>query len=286
MFTTFAMPLQVGTDLTRITFSNHRTNKKRIDDAIGLLGRLNIALPAEAIEAHQRGNELHATRVSHWAESNSAAIAADLAAGKITAAEMDRLIAEAEAENRISDDSARVRRATLRRAGDLAYVDGLKAIEQAAPAILADLRTHLADTIAQQRTHTFLHPELVERYDLVHAAAASIRWALQAVYTSPADDWWRFRHPERVWAWKVEGIQSGSVTGRSHHTTHAPHPVTGRQAFWVYPVTDGPDLMTVAANADDWEPDVLTGHEVIEVHDRLAADPPVLRIDNHTGRAA
>jgi hypothetical protein len=44
--------------------------------------------------------------------------------------------------------------------------------------------------------------------------------------------------------------------------------------------------MTVAANADDWEPDVLTGHEVIEVHDRLAADPPVLRIDNHTGRAA
>jgi len=143
------------------------------------------------------------------------------------------------------------------------------AFRAAAPAVLGELRGMLAAVIAAEQKARKPDPARHERYEQIHAAANVLGWLWGDLRGYAAATWRRFAKPTAVFAWQyAEAQRRLEVRYRGERPR--------MKEFGRFPADDGgyyvfvaisgvdPTLADVAAHAEEWDPAIVTGRELLE----------------------
>lgn len=246
----------IGTTVDRVPMVGDELGRthNRVAVALDLAGRLDVTLPDEIRANYDHAVTLRRTPVSPTLAELHRQAADDLAAGRITITEMEARVAQAEADARTDDESRRARTKVLRAAAGKAYMTAVHHLRHAAADIVEQLRGQLAETIAAQ-SGRFERPELRERYDQIHDLAESLRFETGSVRDAH-QDWYRFADAPAVWCWRLNQVRAhGNGTARSQGVHGGVH--------WLTVHGPAPDLVAIAAHADQWRPTIQTGDQVL-----------------------
>lgn len=226
-----------------------------------------IAMPAEVTDLYAHARALHSSRPTDHA-TQAQAIAARLAAGDLTPADADSMVAA----DMATDDATRKQQAvTRRRAAERVYVECGEALREAGPALHTEGRERLAAVVADQAKTDVVRSDLTEVYEALHAFNKAIAWVFGCCQAPP---WfWRFQHPEAVWAWAVEEADRQLRRRPQPKNVGLIAEAYTNDGAMVLKVTGvEPTLLDVATHAELWLPDLVTGPEIIANADRIERD--------------